>query len=120
MPASQSAFVVPRKAWVMVLEDDSNNGNGRHGRATSPVTIPWCGPLGPRPVATLDDLPPQDTTRWVVRRKAQVVEGVRTGVISLEQACELYSLSVEEFRSWQRRFEREGLPGLSARTRRHD
>ncbi|MDH5749749.1 MAG: DUF1153 domain-containing protein, partial [Rhodospirillales bacterium] len=33
-----------------------------------------------------DDLPPPDTTRWVIRRKAAVVAGVRAGLITLEEA----------------------------------
>lgn len=61
---------------------------------------------------TIDDLPPPDTKRWVVRRKAEVVAGVRSGLISLEEACERYSLSVEEFLSWQRLIESHGMRGL--------
>jgi len=60
------------------------------------------------------DLPPSDTKRWVIRRKAQVVSAVRAGVISLEEACRRYDLSVEEFLSWQRAIEDHGLPGLRA------
>ena len=51
---------------------------------------------------TVIDLPPPDTKRWVTRRKAIVVAGVRSGLISLEDACRRYTLSVEEFISWQR------------------
>lgn len=58
------------------------------------------------------DLPPADTKRWVVRRKAQVVEGVRLGVITLEDACRRYNLSVEEFLSWQEMIDRHGPRGL--------
>lgn len=61
---------------------------------------------------TLSDLPPQDTHRWVVRRKATVVAAVRGGLISLEEACTRYRLSVEEFLSWQRMIERHGVQGL--------
>lgn len=68
------------------------------------------GPDG-QPI-TLSDLPPSDTKRWVIRRKAIVVAAVRGGLISLEEACKRYSLSVEEFLSWQRAIERHGLPGL--------
>lgn len=60
----------------------------------------------------LEDLPPPGTTRWVIRRKAEVVAGVRAGLISLEEACERYTLSVEEFLSWQRSIDRHGLRGL--------
>jgi hypothetical protein len=62
--------------------------------------------------ATLDTLPPTDTKRWVIRRKAEVVAAVRAGLISLEDACQRYTLSVEEFLSWQRLVDSHGLPGL--------
>lgn len=61
---------------------------------------------------TIDDLPPPDTKRWVIRRKAEVVAGVRSGLISLEEACRRYSLSVEEFLSWQRLIDNHGMRGL--------
>src|SRR6185369_16236960 len=60
----------------------------------------------------LEDLPPPGTTRWVIRRKAEVVAGVRAGLITLEEACARYTLSVEEFLSWQRLIDRHGLRGL--------
>ncbi len=61
---------------------------------------------------TLDDLPPPNTQRWVMRRKAIVVAAVRAGLISLEDACRRYRLSVEEFASWQRLIEQHGVRGL--------
>ncbi len=61
---------------------------------------------------TRDDLPPPDTKRWVIRRKAEVVAGVRAGLISLNEACERYSLSIDEFLLWQRQFDSHGLEGL--------
>ena len=63
---------------------------------------------------TLRDLPPANTDRWVIRRKAEVVAAVRGGLISLEEACRRYTLSVEEFLSWQRAIEQHGLRGLRA------
>lgn len=60
----------------------------------------------------LEDLPPPGTKRWVIRRKAEVVAGVRAGLISLEEACARYTLSVEEFLSWQRSIDRHGMRGL--------
>ncbi len=63
-------------------------------------------------VASVESLPPTDTKRWVIRRKAEVVAAVRAGVISLEDACKRYTLSVEEFLSWQRLVDSHGLPGL--------
>ena len=62
----------------------------------------------------MTSLPPADTRRWVVRRKAAVVAAVQGGKITLEEACRRYNLSEEEFRAWQRAFEVHGLPGLRA------
>ena len=59
-----------------------------------------------------DDLPPPNTKRWVVRRKAAVVTAVRSGRITLEEALQRYQLTEEEYRSWERAFEQHGLPGL--------
>ena len=68
------------------------------------------GPEG-RPIAE-EDLPPPNTKRWVIRRKAAVVAGVRAGLISLEDACRRYTLSVEEFLSWQQMIDSYGIRGL--------
>ena len=61
-----------------------------------------------------DDLPPPNTRRWVVRRKAAVVTAVRAGRITLEEALQRYQLTEEQYRSWERAFEAHGLPGLRA------
>jgi len=63
---------------------------------------------------TIADLPPTSTRRWVIRRKAEVVAAVRGGLLSLEEACDRYTLTVEEFLSWQRSIDKHGLPGLRA------
>ena len=68
--------------------------------------------IGASPAMTLDDLPSENTRRWVVRRKATVVRAVRSGLITLEDACRRYTLSVEEYLSWERAIEKHGLPGL--------
>jgi hypothetical protein len=68
------------------------------------------GPLG-EPL-TIDLLPPPDTTRWVVRRKAEVVAAVAGGLMTVDEACDRYNLSIEEFASWQRAVDRAGMPGL--------
>ena len=57
-------------------------------------------------------LPPSDTKRWVVRRKAAVVTAVRSGAISIEEACRRYHLSEEEFLAWERRIAAQGVAGL--------
>ena len=60
---------------------------------------------------TVADLPAPGG-RWVVRRKAEVVAAVRGGLLSLEEACSRYDLTVEEFLTWQRSIKDYGLAGL--------
>ena len=62
----------------------------------------------------LSKLPPPSTRRWVISRKAQVVSAVRTGLLSMTEACERYHLSTEEFRSWARLLDEHGPRGLRA------
>src|SRR3984957_10829662 len=62
----------------------------------------------------LDRLPPSDTRRWVMRRKAQVVAAVRGGLLTFEEACERYRLSEEEFKSWMTLLDSYGVRGLRA------
>jgi hypothetical protein len=61
------------------------------------------GPNGD--ILTKDDLPPANTKRWVMRRKAEVVVAVRGGLLTLDDACRRYRLTVEEFAAWQRAVE---------------
>jgi hypothetical protein len=61
---------------------------------------------------TIADLPPPTTKRWVIRRKAEVVAAVRGGLLSLEEACNRYTLTTEEFLSWQFSIDQHGLAGL--------
>ncbi len=68
------------------------------------------GPFGE--ALTLADLPQNNTTRWVIRRKAEVVAAVNGGLLSLQEACARYNLSLEEFYSWQETIDKSGLPGL--------
>jgi hypothetical protein len=60
------------------------------------------------------ELPPTRTRRWTFRRKAALLQALRSGVITFEQACDQYALSIEELRAWERDFERHGLYGLRA------
>jgi hypothetical protein len=84
-----------KQLMVMELDQKSNGGINLDGHRLR-----------------LEDLPPPGTKRWVIRRKAEVVAGVRAGLISLEEACARYTLSVEEFLSWQRSIDRHGMRGL--------
>ena len=61
---------------------------------------------------TIADLPAPGTKRWVIRRKAEVIAAVRGGLLSLEEACSRYMLTVDEFLSWQSSIDKHGLAGL--------
>ena len=79
-------------------------------RKTAPPPKAAVGPLG-EPV-TLATLPPVGTKRWVARRKAEVLAAVRGGLLSADEACLRYNLTLEEFGGWERSVERSGLKGL--------
>ena len=68
------------------------------------------GPLGE--LLTLETLPPPNTSRWVARRKAEVVAAVRGGLLTIDEACDRYQLDLEELTGWQRAVERAGMPAL--------
>jgi len=57
-------------------------------------------------------LPAPDTKRWVARRKAVIVNAVRNGALTLEEACQRYQLSIEEFHAWQKAIDAHGVAGL--------
>jgi len=57
---------------------------------------------------TIADLPAPSTNRWVIRRKAEVIAAVHGGLVSLEEVCRRYTLTVEEFLSWQSLIDRHG------------
>jgi hypothetical protein len=65
------------------------------------------------------NLPPATTKRWVIHRKAQVVTAVRNGVLSLEDACSRYMLTVDEFAAWERAIDEHGLAGLRTTRLQH-
>lgn len=81
---------------------------------------------GPRAVTLADgrvmtraDLPPAETTRWVASRKAAVVHGVAAGLISERDALARWSLSEDEFTSWQQAVEAHGEAALKATQLQH-
>ena len=66
------------------------------------------------PADPLDLVPdlPGPTQRWTVRRKAAVIQAVRGGWVPIEEICERYNISVDEFLAWERDVDRYGVPGL--------
>ena len=66
------------------------------------------------PADPLDLVPdlPRPTQRWTVRRKAAVIQAVRGGLVPIEEICEFYNISLDEFLAWERDIDRYGVPGL--------
>lgn len=63
-------------------------------------------------ILSRSDLPSVKTRRWVARRKATVVTAVAAGMLSREEALDMYKLSSEEFDSWVRAMTTHGRGGL--------
>ena len=57
-------------------------------------------------------LPPAETQRWSCRRKAAVVVAIRAGVLSPQEACQRYMLSLEELAAWEATLDQNGIRGL--------
>ncbi len=76
------------------------------------------GPTG-EPL-TVENLPPPNPKRWVIRRKAEVVIAVRHGLIREDEAFERYRISVEEFHDWEQQLAAHGYPGLRVTRPRED
>ncbi|MEL7025810.1 MAG: DUF1153 domain-containing protein [Pseudomonadota bacterium] len=76
---------------------------------------------GPRAVTLPDgtmmtraDLPDPKTRRWVASRKSAVVRAVSAGLITREDALEIYGLSGEELDSWSDAVATHGEAALKA------
>lgn len=65
-------------------------------------------------VMTRADLPDPKTRRWVASRKAAVVRAVDGGLISRQEALELYALSSEELDGWSAAVIQHGEAALKA------
>jgi hypothetical protein len=69
---------------------------------------------------SIADLPqPNTQQRWVCRRKAQIVAAVAGGLLTIDQACERYTLSRDEFLTWQRAAAQHGIAGLRTTKLQH-
>ena len=69
-------------------------------------------------ILTLADLPRPPVSRWVARRKAQIVASVHGGLLDRNEACERYVITHEEFLEWDRAYSAFGLSGLKIRAKR--
>lgn len=76
-------------------------------KAEQPAVIYVIGADGD--IITRGSLPPSSTQHWRLRLKAKVVAAVESGLITREEACVRYHMSVEEYFEWRRRVENSGL-----------
>ena len=81
-----------------------------HKRLQTKATDHVIGPLGE--ALTLAGLAAPGETRWTIRRKAEVVAAVEGGLLTFDEACVRYALSIEELTNWQRAVRLSGMPGL--------
>jgi len=103
--ASRAGMALPLEGRAVVLQAKLSMLQNPTFKSASVI-----GPLG-EPL-TLDSLPKPSTTRWVIRRKAEVVAAVHGGLLSADEACARYGLAIEELAAWQRAIERSGMAGL--------
>jgi len=61
---------------------------------------------------TLADLPCPGAIRWTSLRKAEVLAAINGGLISTDEACVRFSLSLEEHAAWEACATRWGLNAL--------
>lgn len=50
---------------------------------------------------TAGDLPGPEILRWTARIKANVVDAIDAGIVTVAEACDAYDLSPEELASWR-------------------
>jgi hypothetical protein len=72
----------------------------------SPTNDNWVDAFGPMPKL------PSPRQRWTVKRKAALIEAVRRGWVAIDEACQRYNLSLDEFVAWERDLDRYGVHGL--------
>lgn len=78
---------------------------------------PQDGRRSPKPVKAdplhyVPELPPAAVRRWTVRLKAEIVRAVRGGWVPIDEVCQRYGISADEFVAWERDLDRYGIPGL--------
>lgn len=78
----------------------------------------WRGGGGQSPAGGVN-LPPVEG-RMTPGRKAQIIDAIKAGVITMAEAQARYNLSAEEIATWATRLENHGVAGLRVtRTQRY-
>lgn len=97
----------------MRIQQGSGAGSAEKGEAC----VADCAVPGDNPHASPIEMigmpePPPPPKRWLPQRKAEVMDAVRGGFLSLDDALDRYALSIDEYLAWQRRIGLFGLAGL--------
>jgi Protein of unknown function (DUF1153) len=64
---------------------------------------------------TIGSLPISPNQRWVASRKTEIVAAVRGGRLTLDEACERYGITSEEYLAWQDAMAHFGSDGLQVK-----
>jgi hypothetical protein len=67
---------------------------------------------------TLADLPPTNLKHWLPVHKANIASAVRGGLISVDEVCKRYKLTLEELEIWEQSLASHGIEGLRVSRRR--
>ena len=70
-------------------------------------------------LSTLLDYPIRIENPFLYMTKAEVVAAVAGGLLTVDEDCQRYTLSLEEFTGWQRAVDRSGMPGLRVTRIKH-
>lgn len=111
---SLEIFIAP----FIVLRLNVHTMEGVNMKASASNKISYVvGPKG-APL-TRSDLPYHNSMRWTTHRKAVVVLAVEGGLITLQEACHIYNISIDEYLVWRYRLEQFGLLGLRSSKEQH-
>ena len=90
---------------ALPLKRDTTMKNNQRGNAKAVF-----GPNGN--LLTAADLPLLNNQRWVANTKAELLAAVRGGLLTLNEACERYGITTEEYFAWRDAMARFGIAGL--------
>jgi len=96
---------------MRTIQEALGTGRAENSEAGTEHCLGVLDSPGACPIEMTGAHPPRPK-RWVPHRKAEIVAAVRGGFLSLDQACERYALSIEEYLTWQRGIDLFGLAGL--------
>ena len=98
---------------MRAIQQEFEPGNSRRDEAS---VDPYAGPNASSDVSQIEmaglSLPAPWSKRWSPQGKAAIVAAVRGRILTLDEACEQYEVSIEEYLAWQHGIDLLGLAGL--------